>query len=285
MIQSSDGYGFRTGRLTTTAKLDRKPDFGLSPDAPQSRSKNELSSLKRGLFALELLNQHPLLSAGALAKAMSVDRTTARRVLDTLVSEGFAEKIPGHSGYRLTPRVGRLSRGLSEALIISHVATPLLIEATKEIGWSLAVATPRDDKMIIQVTTNDISPHRTYRIRVGAALPLLASQCGRLAIAYMPDEERTAVLSTPPEAWEAWQDSFEQIREQGCVLPPRTPGQSRHIVCVPIFFDQKVSAVLAMSYFASAVSQARLEREYIPLLKRLSEEISERAKAERFTAD
>ncbi len=241
--------------------------------------------MKRGLFALELLNQHSLLSAGALAKAMSVDRTTARRVLDTLVSEGLAEKILGHSGYRLTPRVGRLSRGLSEELIISHVATPLLIEATKEVGWSLAVATPSDDKMIIQVTTNDISPHRTYRIRVGAALPLLASQCGRLAIAYMPDEERTAVLSTPPESWDAWQDSFEQIREQGCVLPPRTPGQSRHIVCVPIFSDNKVLAVLAMSYFASAVSQKQLEGEYIPLLKRLSEEISQRAKATRFTAN
>jgi DNA-binding IclR family transcriptional regulator len=285
VIQCLEVYSSSAGRLTTTAKLDRKRDVGLSPDAPQSRSKNELSSLKRGLFALELLNQHSLLSAGALAKAMSVDRTTARRVLDTLVSEGLAEKILGHSGYRLTPRVGRLSRGLSEELIISHVATPLLIEATKEVGWSLAVATPSDDKMIIQVTTNDISPHRTYRIRVGAALPLLASQCGRLAIAYMPDEERTAVLSTPPESWDAWQDSFEQIREQGCVLPPRTPGQSRHIVCVPIFSDNKVLAVLAMSYFASAVSQKQLEGEYIPLLKRLSEEISQRAKATRFTAN
>jgi IclR family mhp operon transcriptional activator len=239
---------------------------------------------------LELLNQHPILSAGTLAKAIDVARTTARRVLDTLVAEGFAEKIPGHSGYRLTPRVGRLSRGLSEELIISHVATPLLIEATKEVGWSLAVATPSDDKMIIQVTTNDISPYRSYRIRVGTALPILASQCGRLTIAYMPDEERTVVLSAPSQAGregqapEAWQDSFEQIRERGCVLPPRLPVQSRHIVCVPIFSDQKVRAVLAMSYFASAISQKRLEAEYIPLLKRLSEEISRRAEAERFTA-
>jgi DNA-binding IclR family transcriptional regulator len=106
----------------------------------------------------------------------------------------------------------------------------------------------------------------------------------------MPDDERNIVLSAPPpsrgepQAPEAWQDSFEQIREQGCVLPPRTPGQSRHIVCVPIFFEDKVRAVLAMSYFASAISQKRLEGEYIPLLKRLSEEISQKAKAARLTA-
>jgi len=179
---------------------------------------------------------------------------------------------------------------LSEELIISHVATPLLIEATKEVGWSLAVATPSDDKMIIQVTTNEISPYRTYRIKVGTALPILASQCGRLTIAYMPEEARTAVLSGPlPTSRTAripdlWQDSFEQIRERGCVLPPQTPGQRRCVVCVPIFLDQTVRAVLAMSYFASAISQKRLEGEYIPLLKRLSGEISLRAEAARFTA-
>jgi len=225
-----------------------------------------------------------------LAKDMNLARTTARRVLDTLVSEGFAEKIPGHSGYRVTPRVGRLSRGLSEEVIISHVATPLLMEATKAVGWSLAVATPRQDKMIIQVTTNDVSPYRTYRIKVGAALPILASQCGRLTIAYMPEEERTAVLSGPrpssqtDQPPELWQDSFEKIRERGCVLPPELPGQRRRVVCVPIFFDQTVRAVLAMSYFPSAVSQKRLEGEYIPLLKKLSEEISLKAEATRFTA-
>jgi IclR family mhp operon transcriptional activator len=255
-----------------------------------SRSKNELSSLKRGLVALELLNQYSVVSAGMLATSMNLARTTARRVLDTLVSEGFAEKIPGDSGYRVTPRVGRLSQGLSDELIISHVATPVLIEATKEVGWSLAVATPSADKMIIQVTTNDISPYRTYRIRVGTALPMLASQCGRLAIAYMPEEARSAVLSGPapasrePRVPELWQDSFTQIRERGCVLPPRMPGQRRSVVCVPIFFDQTVRAVLAMSYFGSAISQKRLEGEYIPLLKRLSQEISLKAEATRYTA-
>ncbi len=249
-----------------------------------------MSSLKRGLVALELLNDYPMLSAGMLASTMNVARTTARRVLDTLVAEGFAEKIPGHSGYRLTPRVARLSRGLSDEMIISHVATPLLIQATKTVGWSLAVATPRDDKMIVQVTTDDISPYCTYRVRVGAAFPISASQSGRLAIAYMPDEERTTVLSGPPQpslepqAPEAWQDSFEQIRERGCVLPPRMPGQHRHIACVPIFVGEKVRAVLAMNYFASAISQKRLEAEFIPLLKGLAEEISRRAEATRVAA-
>jgi IclR family mhp operon transcriptional activator len=273
-----------------TPKLDHNRSVRAPLRAEKKRSKGELSSLKRGLVALELLNQHTMLSAGMLAKAMNVARTTARRVLDTLVSEGFAEKIPGHSGYRLTPRVGRLSCGLSDEMIISHVATPLLIQLTKQVGWSLAVATPRDDKMIVQVTTDDISPYCTYRVRVGAAFPISASQSGRLTIAYMPDEERTSLLSGPPQSSlepqppEAWQDTFEQIRERGCVLPPRMPGQTRHIACVPIFIDHKVRAVLAMNYFASAVSQKRLETEYIPLLKGLSEEISRLAEATRVTA-
>jgi IclR family mhp operon transcriptional activator len=269
-------------------------DHNRSVRAPlrtaEKRSKSELNSLKRGLVALELLNQHEMLSAGMLAAAMNVARTTARRVLDTLVSAGFAEKIPGHSGYRLTPRVARLSCGLSDEAIISHVATPLLIQVTKEVGWSLAVATPRDDKMIVQVTTDDISPYCTYRVRVGAAFPISASQSGRLTIAYMPDDERISVLSGPPQtslepqAPEAWQDSFEEIRERGCVLPSRLPGQNRHIVCVPIFIDHRVRAVLAMNYFASAVSQKRLEAEYIPRLKALSAEISRLAEATRRSA-
>jgi IclR family mhp operon transcriptional activator len=274
-----------------TSKPHRGQDVGALGPAADERTKDELSSLKRGLFALDLLNEHPMLSAGMLASAMNLARTTARRVLDTLVAEGFAEKIPHHSCYRLTPRVARLSRGLSDEMIISHVATPLLIQATKEVGWSLAVATPRGDDMIIQVTTDDISPHCTYRVRVGTALPISASQSGRLTIAYMPEQERTTLLSGPPKKSlepqppEAWQDSFEQIRERGCVLPPRMPGQRRHVACVPIFARGKVRAVLAMSYFSSAVSQKRLETEYIPMLKDLSGEISRLAEAMRSTAN
>ncbi len=74
----------------------------------------QLSSLKRGLRALSLLNARGTLSASELAGELQLPRTTARRVLDTLVGEGYAEKVPGGHQYRLTPMVGMLSSGFSD---------------------------------------------------------------------------------------------------------------------------------------------------------------------------
>ena len=53
-------------------------------------SRDNLSSLKRGLRALSLLNLREVLTATELAKELGLPRTTARRVLDTLIDAGVA---------------------------------------------------------------------------------------------------------------------------------------------------------------------------------------------------
>lgn len=269
--------------------LTNNKDMVAASGAAPGASKAELSTLKRGLQALEILNCESMINSTKLAAIMDLPRTTARRILDTLVAEGYAEKISFPSCYRLTPRVARLSHGLSDDIILSHVATPLLAAATKKFGWTFAVATPHGDSMIIQVTTDCISPYSTNRVGVGTRLPITASQCGRLAVAYMQDAERSQLSTGPVEGYQQpmhdfWQDSYEQIRDRGCVYPPVAPGRRRNVVCVPIFLDGQVSAALAMNYFSSAVGRAQLESEYIPMLKDLAADIARKAGEARASA-
>src|SRR5438067_445009 len=65
--------------------------------------KAELNGLRRGLCALRYLNIVNCVSANAMARALQVPHTTARRILDTLVAESCAEQIPYSNFYRLAP--------------------------------------------------------------------------------------------------------------------------------------------------------------------------------------
>ena len=103
---------------------------------------NILVRLRRGLSLLALLNQHETLTTAQAAKSLGLPRTTAQRIITTLILEGYVERVPMSSLYRLTPTVNLLSGGFTDESWITHVASPLLFAKTQEINWPLTLATP-----------------------------------------------------------------------------------------------------------------------------------------------
>ena len=97
----------------------------------------ELKSLKKALSALAFMNQAGKSTVSSLASAISVPRTTAFRILETFVSEGYIVRIPNSRVYRLTSQVLKLSSGFQEDSLLVEVATPLLNKLGKEVGWSI----------------------------------------------------------------------------------------------------------------------------------------------------
>ena len=74
-------------------------------------SDQELKSLKRGLKAMTLINTAGSITISELSRALDLPRTTAERVLMTLLSEGYVARDPQTKRYFLTTRVRGLSHG------------------------------------------------------------------------------------------------------------------------------------------------------------------------------
>jgi IclR family mhp operon transcriptional activator len=246
-------------------------------------SRDNLSSLKRGLRALSLLNLREVVTATELAAELRLPRTTARRVLDTLVEEGYAEKMTREHKYRLTPMVNVLSSGFSDESWIAHVAEPLLAKKTIEIGWPLVVATPSGDQMMVRVSTDRLTPLALDHFGVGFKTPMLHGTSGHVMLAFMSQQHREATLqvirsSTDPKQALAREDArirsiVNVVRSQGFahIIYKEYPEAS---VGVPIFLNGVARACLLMGYVKAALKQSQVVDKYVPQLKSLSEAIT-----------
>jgi len=251
--------------------------------ANHSNSRQNLSSLKRGLHALSLLNLRETLTASELAAELRLPRTTARRVLDTLVEEGYAEKVAREHKYRLTPMVNMLSSGFSDESWITHVAEPLLARKTIEIGWPLVVATPSGDQMMVRVSTDRLTPLALDHFGVGFKTPMVHGTSGHVMLAFMSQQHRELTLqvirnSADPKQALAREDSrirslLNTVRTQGYahIIYKEYPEAS---VGVPIFLNGVARACLLMGYVKAAIKPAQIVEKYVPQLKSLSESIS-----------
>ena len=117
-------------------------------------SDQELKSLKRGLKAMTLINTAGSITISELSRALDLPRTTAERVLMTLLSEGYVARDPQTKRFFLTDRVRALSGGYSDESWIAHVAAPMLFETTGAIGWPLCIATPAGEYIVALVTAH-----------------------------------------------------------------------------------------------------------------------------------
>jgi IclR family mhp operon transcriptional activator len=249
----------------------------------RTNSKQNLSSLKRGLHALSLLNSREILTASELGAELRLPRTTARRVLDTLVEEGYAEKLAREHKYRLTPMVNMLSSGFSDESWITHVAEPLLARKTIEIGWPLVVATPSGDQMMVRVSTDRLTPLALDHFGVGFKTPMVHGTSGHVMLAFMSQQHRELTLqvlrnSADPKQALAREDArirsmLNTVRSQGYahIIYKEYPEAS---VGVPIFLNGVARACLLMGYVKAAIKPAQIIEKYVPQLKTLSESIT-----------
>jgi IclR family mhp operon transcriptional activator len=242
-----------------------------------------LSSLKRGLRALSLLNLRETLTASDLGAELRLPRTTARRVLDTLVEEGYAEKVPREHKYRLTPMVNMLSSGFSDESWIAHVAEPLLSRKTIEIGWPLVVATPSGDQMMVRVSTDRLTPLALDHFGVGFKTPMVHGTSGHVMLAFMSQQHRELtlqVIRSSPDPKQALAREDARIRRMLNVV--RSQGYAHIIykeypeasVGVPIFLNGIARACLLMGYVKAGIKPVEIVEKYVPQLQSLSEAIT-----------
>jgi IclR family mhp operon transcriptional activator len=247
-------------------------------------SDNQPGSLKRGLRALALINRIGPMTTSQLARELGVPRTTADRICVSLASAGYIERVANGRGYRLTPRVCELSSGFREENWVTHVATPMLFEITRRIGWPLAVAVPVGESMEVRVTSDPATALWLNKRRIGSRIPMMMASSGLIYLAFMPPAERGALLAAlrasddPGQVSARAEDStaemLDRVRRDGYCLSPF--GGAEHSLSVPIFVNNEIKASLLLMYMKKALDDSAAIREYLPKLKTLAANIGDR---------
>ena len=156
---------------------------------PAIDDRYRVPALSRGLALLEAFSaERPALSLVDLSRVLDISRSSAFRLVYTLVELGYLQRDDAAKTYRLGPRVLNLGFGFLASQELVEIAQPRLSALRDETGCSahLGVLDGRDVVYLVRFAANRTL---TSNIQVGARLPAYASSMGRAILAYMPPDE------------------------------------------------------------------------------------------------
>lgn len=239
-------------------------------------------NLSRGLYVLRALNEAPGGDATAreISERTQLNRSTVKRILETLVTDGYVRPCGAGGSYGLMPEVCALSKGLADNSNLLELASPVLRDIATGDRWSMRLTTARHDRMVVRDTTHAdsaLANESTVGLRRG--LPILLTAAGRAFLANCNDAERrqvidsvmaTATEQTPlarnPRLIELM---VRRVLDDGYGSNDGDwGGGSVGAVALPIRSPAgRTVACISMLYPRSGMSRTTIEREYIPKLR------------------
>jgi len=235
----------------------------------------DVGSLLRGLQVF-----HALAAAdnGAspqeLVHATGLDRSTLQRLLRTLVSAGYAERL-GRGRYAVGSQALRLGVRLTDSHHLGRVSRPYLQRLQAEVDETVnfAVLDGTDVVYVARLATGQIL---SINIDIGTRLPAYCTSLGRAILAALPTDQARAVLERSDRAELTPQtivdvdeivDELAAIRQRGYSYTEAELEQGLQSAAAAVRgVGGAVVGAINISVPGARVSGAELEREMVPAL-------------------
>ena len=235
-----------------------------------SAEKYMVPALERGLRLLqEFGRDNHQLGAPELARRLQLPRATVFRMLNTLESMGFLQRVNGND-YRLGLAVLRLGFEFLSSLDLTELGQPIIEQLCFEIELPCNIVV-RDGRSIVYVAKVKPPTPLTSSVRVGTRLPAHATLLGRVLLAdlSLPElralypEEQLEVFSnrTPSTVMDLF-NLVQADRERGYVYGAGYYENSISTIAAPVR-DHTEMVVAALG--ATLTSQG-VESETLPEL-------------------
>jgi DNA-binding IclR family transcriptional regulator len=243
-----------------------------------------ITSLQRGLRLLSLfVDSQKNMSASRIVKLSGLPVSTAHRFLMNLTSAGYLN-CDGNGDYHLGIACVSLGQAALSQLDLRPLSLPYLQELNRRTRETVHL-TVRFGLSAVYVEKLDSPEPLRIHSRIGAAIPLYCTAVGKVLLAYLPAQERSAVLdrmemrrftSNTAGSPQELQTQLQLVRRNGyaCDLEEH----EAHIRCVaaPIWdHTGAVNASLSITGPAVRMGLARL-RQLGPLTREVGLLISEK---------
>jgi len=200
-----------------------------------------LSSVDNALRLLHVLSQRPEVGVAEAGRLLGVARSTAHRLLASLVAHGFAEQDPHTRAYRAGPALRESGLAALRSYDVRDHARPYLEEVARRTGETVHLMVLAGGDALFLESVEGAQSVRTVP-RQGASFPAYSTSGGKALLAELapeqvralyPDEDLPAVTSRTITRRSALEAELERVRERGYAL---NAGES----------DEQLSAVSAV---------------------------------------
>jgi DNA-binding IclR family transcriptional regulator len=184
---------------------------------------SSVQSIRRAFDVLGTLGDGPL-GVTEVAERAGLPKSTAARLLATLVGEGAVEQVPGDTSYRLGPRLITLSAGFSLARSLAAIARPMLIDLAEASGEAAGLAMP-DGDLVHYIDQVDTEQPVLVRDWTGARVPLHAVSSGQVLLAFRTPAAIERYVERPMERFtdrtltdpDSVRERLREVRRQGFI--------------------------------------------------------------------
>ncbi|WP_159952009.1 DNA-binding transcriptional regulator KdgR [Rhizobium sp. 18065] len=242
----------------------------------QTKTENVAAVLK--VFAVvEALVEDKRVSLADLAQRAMTSKTTAHRLLQTMVELGYVEQDPETEKYGLTLKLFSLgARSLTEQADLLRVADPAMGKLSRATGESinLGILDERDQK-VVYIHKYDSAFSLSMKSTLGLRNPLHSTSLGKALLAWRDEDEirerigRMDMVKLAPRTITEPDALFEQLRLT------RSRGYSEEVeeseagvrcMAAPIFnYMGKPIAAVSIAFPLFRFDEAR-KPDYIDLL-------------------
>jgi len=209
----------------------------------KARTRN--SSLTNALQILKSFNlEQPEWSLREIAANQNISISTAHRLLKTLEEENFIIHEKQH--YKLGTSILRFTNIFIDDLDVLKGMTPYLKSLTKKTGQSAHIAM-LSGKEVLYLKKEDGLIQVPLKSHIGRRNPFYATSSGQVIVAFMPDDQRLALLQQTQfinfttatlTTIEQYERSFQQIRQQGVAISREELHMQFMSIAAPIFNKQ-----------------------------------------------
>jgi DNA-binding IclR family transcriptional regulator len=239
----------------------------------KSKKRSPFSSLENALRILNLFSMDETeLSLLEISKRIGVGKSTAYRLLQTLISEGFIKKDPRTNLYSLGTSILAQNKVILSRFTICNIASPFLQKLVQESGESAHIAKLQDVDVIYLHKIECDHPVRLLSY-IGKRNPVFCTSSGQAILAFQSKEVIDKVIQnglipytsktiTSPELF---QDKLKQIQKQGYALSIEELHEGVASISAPIW--SKNNRVQYSVSIAGPIQ--RINKDSIPKLAKL----------------
>jgi IclR family KDG regulon transcriptional repressor len=237
--------------------------------------------------ALDLLEQFrddvDELGVTELSNRLKLHKNNVFRLLATLESRNYIEQNKVTENYRLGLKTLELGQTFIKQMGLLRQARPVLERLVKECNETTYVAILKEFQIVyLDVVETDM----TVRVvpRVGAQLPAYCTAAGKVQIASMSEEELAKFFPskelkrfTPNTITdrEVLKKQLKKIAEQEYAIDNEELDIGVRCIGAPIRdYTRRIVGALSISGPTMRLTDERMEKELIPVVKKAAEEIS-----------
>lgn len=255
----------------------------VSKGTPEHISMGGVQSIERALDLLEYLARSSnWVGISELSAATGQPVGTVHRLLQTLMARDYVVRDSRTRRYALGPAFRMLAGAELLTPNWNEIATPFLRELVEISGETANLAVLERDRAVYMALAQ---PARMVRMftEIGNRVPLHCTGCGKVLLAYQPENVIAAVIATAglPAYTEKtitdpaqFRQELATIRQRGYAIDNEEQEEGVRCLAVPVYgTDGKVVAAISISGPSSRVQTARIPA-LLPDLKRISTAIT-----------